>query len=67
MQGTLENDHSAIRPELKDRFVFWTGGVFAPETISFIEDLSSPCITKPFKAKELIVHVEQMLGQKDVQ
>lgn len=43
-----------LYPELSKRFLFITGGAFAPEARRFLEDSSPACINKPFSLEELL-------------
>lgn len=52
-----------LYPELSDRFLFITGGVFAPEARRFLEDSPTTCISKPFQLEELLERIER-IGQK---
>lgn len=41
------------RPELRNRFVFMTGGAFTPRASQFLAEVSCPLIEKPFAAETL--------------
>jgi CheY-like chemotaxis protein len=41
------------RPDLRDRFVFMTGGAFTPEARSFLEHVPNARIEKPFDVQSL--------------
>ncbi|HVH44604.1 MAG TPA: ATP-binding protein [Labilithrix sp.] len=49
MYGVIQRKH----PELLSRVVFISGGVFTPKLSSFIENVSNPCLRKPFTKNEL--------------
>ena len=43
----------AARPELRERFVFVTGGAFTDDTSAFLAQTRAPVVGKPFDAAEL--------------
>ena len=45
---------ASAAPELLDRLVFMTGGVFSPKTNEFLETISNTCIEKPFDISALL-------------
>jgi PAS domain S-box-containing protein len=47
------------RPELKDRFIFMTGGVFNPATEDFLKTSHAARVQKPFHAE----HVEALIAR----
>jgi CheY-like chemotaxis protein len=49
------------RPELRDRFVFMTGGSLAEETREHIVRSRRPCLEKPFRGEALIEVIEAVL------
>lgn len=52
----------AARPELRDRFVFVTGGAFTEETSAFLAQTRTPVVGKPFNADELRAAIASRLG-----
>ena len=44
---------SAAHPELRDRFIFMTGGAFSASTRQFIDSTEHPRLEKPFDVREL--------------
>jgi len=46
-------------PELLDRLVFMTGGVFSTRTNAFLEKLPNPCIEKPFDIAALLALINE--------
>lgn len=56
--------HELIRerhPELIERMIFITGDVLNTETKTFLENISNPCLTKPFSLKELREAVKNLI------
>ncbi len=49
-------------PELLDRFVFMTGGVFSAEILAFLERIPNPCIEKPFDIVALTALIEERIA-----
>jgi CheY-like chemotaxis protein len=47
------------RPELKDRFIFMTGGVFNSATEDFLKASQAARVQKPFHAE----HVEALIAR----
>jgi CheY-like chemotaxis protein len=45
---------SQVAPQLVDRLVFMTGGVFSPKTNAFLDTISNTCIEKPFDISALL-------------
>jgi len=45
---------SQVAPQLVDRLVFMTGGVFSPKTNQFLDTISNTCIEKPFDISALL-------------
>jgi DNA-binding NtrC family response regulator len=50
-----------LRPELRDCFVFMTGGLQGRGTREQIASTQRPCIEKPFRGEELIEAIEAVL------
>jgi CheY-like chemotaxis protein len=50
---------SVSAPELLDRLVFMTGGVFSTRTNAFLEKLPNPCIEKPFDIGALLALINE--------
>jgi signal transduction histidine kinase/CheY-like chemotaxis protein len=44
---------SALHPELRDRFVFMTGGALSPSTLQFLDTTELPHLDKPFDVRDL--------------
>jgi PAS domain S-box-containing protein len=44
---------SQLAPEQSRRVIFMTGGAFTPTAQAFVDQLSNPLLTKPFKSTEL--------------
>jgi PAS domain S-box-containing protein len=44
---------TSARPDLRDRFVFMTGGAYTARTREFLEGAQRRCIQKPFRISEL--------------
>jgi CheY-like chemotaxis protein len=44
---------SAAWPELRERFIFMTGGAFSPTTRQFVDSTELPRLEKPFDVREL--------------
>lgn len=51
------------RPEMIERFLFVTGGAFTKQTESFLRDVSTEAIGKPFTTAELRDAVSKRLGR----
>jgi DNA-binding NtrC family response regulator len=52
----------AARPELRERFVFMTGGVFTKEIVQRIEGAAMRRLEKPFSASAVVEVVEQVVA-----
>ena len=52
---------STSAPELLDRLVFMTGGVFSTRTNAFLERLPNPCIEKPFDIGALLALINERM------
>ena len=60
MSGTdFYKQLSISAPELLDRLVFMTGGVFSTRTNAFLEKLPNPCIEKPFDIGALLALINE--------
>ena len=58
MTGIALFERVAVRwPNLAERFVFLTGGVFSREAAAFLERCGRPCIDKPFQINTLVAIV----------
>ena len=51
----------AQAPEMTERFVFMTGGVFEPEMKGFLDRIDNPVLMKPFGTKALRALVQDQL------
>jgi DNA-binding NtrC family response regulator len=51
------------RPELRDRFVFMTGGAHGQGTRHQLTSTHRPCLEKPFPREELIEVIEAILRE----
>lgn len=49
-----------LYPDLPQRFLFITGGAFAPEARRFLEDSPPACINKPFALDELLSRIDAL-------
>lgn len=49
-----------LYPELPQRFLFITGGAFAPEARRFLEESPPACIEKPFALDELLSRIDAL-------
>ncbi|MDX2022775.1 MAG: ATP-binding protein [Deltaproteobacteria bacterium] len=49
-----------LYPELPQRFLFITGGAFAPEARRFLEESPPACIHKPFALDELLSRIDAL-------
>jgi CheY-like chemotaxis protein len=54
------------RPELRDRFVFMTGGAHGRETRRQLASTRRPCLEKPFHGEELISVIEAVLREAQI-
>ena len=62
VSGTDFYDRLALAaPELVERLVFMTGGVFSTRTNAFLEKLPNPCIEKPFDIAALLALIEERM------
>ncbi len=52
----------ASRPDLRERFVFITGGAFTEGAAQFVKEVGRPTVEKPFGVRELRALVASMLG-----
>ncbi len=53
---------TAQRPELRERFVFMTGGAYLPEAQEFLERVGCPYLEKPFELAALRRVFDQLLA-----
>jgi signal transduction histidine kinase len=53
-------------PELAERFVFMTGGVFDPQVKQFLRTVANPVLEKPFETRALYEAIGQVLERKAV-
>lgn len=53
-----------VRPDMKDRFIFMTGGAFTPETRAFLEHVENERIEKPFDVHALRALVRSRTSQE---
>lgn len=51
------------RPELACRLVFITGDIANEDTAATLQRTGAPCIEKPFRARQFISVVEQIMGR----
>lgn len=51
------------RPELAARTIFITGDTVSEETAALLERTGTPCVEKPFRVRELLTAVEQIIGR----
>ena len=49
----LHAQAARVAPTLAGRFVFMTGGAFAPNARAFLESVGSPCLEKPLGLDKL--------------
>ncbi|MHB1844932.1 MAG: hybrid sensor histidine kinase/response regulator [Deltaproteobacteria bacterium] len=56
----IRRDH----PELADRVIFMTGGVFTPAARAFLERVPNPRIEKPFDVDALLATVGELLARR---
>jgi nitrogen-specific signal transduction histidine kinase/CheY-like chemotaxis protein len=59
--ATLYRQAVATRPELADRFIFMTGGVFTDAASEFVDSLGAAVLIKPFDAQVLRERVMQKI------
>lgn len=48
------------RPDLAERLIFVTGGIFTEEAQSGLEDAGRPCLFKPFEIEELVECLDEL-------
>ena len=48
-------------PALARRFIFITGDTVSPETRSFLQEVSNPCLAKPFRVREVRETIARLL------
>jgi CheY-like chemotaxis protein len=51
------------RPDLAGRLVFITGDVANEDTVATLERTGAPCVEKPFRARQFISVIEQIMGR----
>jgi two-component system NtrC family sensor kinase len=51
-------------PELRDRLVFMTGGVFSQKTNDFLDTVSNTCIEKPFDIAALMRLIRERVASR---
>lgn len=54
---------SAIRPELAERVVFMTGGLFIPDLRERLDQVPNLCIAKPFQPEAVLDAVRRSISQ----
>ncbi len=52
----------ASAPDMVDRLVFMTGGVFSTQTNDFLESVPNTCIEKPFDIGALLALIDERVG-----
>ena len=52
------------RPELVGRTIFVTGDTVSDETAALLERTGIPCVEKPFRVRELMAAVEEIIGRR---
>jgi two-component system cell cycle sensor histidine kinase/response regulator CckA len=60
--------HAAVskqHPQMSDRFVFITGGPFTPEARELFDEVTNPCIQKPFTPADLASVMESALSSSN--
>jgi signal transduction histidine kinase/CheY-like chemotaxis protein len=65
LDGTGVDVHvwvEANRPELARRMIFMTGGTFTPKARSFLANIESPSLTKPFALAEVDAAIAKVLA-----
>jgi len=45
---------------LERRFVFVTGGAFAPDLVAFLGEAGNPCLAKPFKLDQILAAIREV-------
>jgi PAS domain S-box-containing protein len=60
----LYKQFQKIAPSLTKRIVFITGDVMGKRTTSFLDKTKTPCIMKPFDARQLKVEINRILAKK---
>lgn len=53
----------ALEPGLEQRFVFMTGGAFAPRARSFLTQVKNPTLDKPFAVERLLAAIEEAVAR----
>jgi CheY-like chemotaxis protein len=56
---------SATRPEVAERMVFLTGGVFDPHSEGFLREHARWCMGKPFDPRDLLALVAERIATAD--
>lgn len=54
-----------FRPELADRFIFVTGGIFDPEVARYLAQTGVTILTKPVEIPDLLQTIQEKLGPSD--
>ncbi len=62
-QGLFER-LCAIKPEMKNRFVFSTGDLANPKVQAFFEESGSHYLVKPFKLESVLAVLDQVVGRQ---
>jgi two-component system NtrC family sensor kinase len=62
-QGLFER-LCAVKPEMKNRFVFSTGDLANPKVQAFFEESGSHYLVKPFKLESVLAVLDQVVGRQ---
>jgi two-component system NtrC family sensor kinase len=62
-QGLFER-LCAVKPEMKNRFVFSTGDLANPKVQAFFEESGSHYLVKPFKLESVLAVLEKVVGRQ---
>jgi CheY-like chemotaxis protein len=51
-------------PEIAERFVFMTGGAFAPRAAEFLQRIPNTCLDKPVRAREIEAFIQAFMEKR---
>jgi CheY-like chemotaxis protein len=53
----------SLDPALAHRTIFITGDTVSPDTRTFLQHVNNPCLTKPFRVREVRETISQILAE----
>ena len=56
---------TALDSALAHRTIFITGDTVSPDTRSFLQRVNNPCLTKPFRVRDVRETIAQLLAEAE--